>query len=292
MSRWHKSGKALLDEIAASRPGAGEAYVWFAGQHGFVIALGGLVFYIDVILNDFCGPDGKSLRAYPPPFDPGERQRVDYVLCTHNHLDHLNLDTLLPLAEANPQARFVVPAPLRRLLCDAGIARERTLAARAGESIALAAGGAQAAELIPVPAVHSLRAGDEAEKDENGDYVCLGFALRGGGVSAYHSGDTWVAPPLLSALKALGHVDIAMLPINGTDWERTAENCVGNMGPLDAAKLAKAARFGLTIPAHYDLVAGNGENPARFVEAMYALCPEMRFHVCALGERFVYRKSG
>ena len=101
MDRWYKCGKALLDEIAASQPQPGEAYVWFMGQHGFIISLGGMVFYIDVILNDLLDKDGKTRRVYPPPFEPGEIQKVDYVLCTHNHSDHLNLKTLLPLAEAN-----------------------------------------------------------------------------------------------------------------------------------------------------------------------------------------------
>jgi len=293
IGRWYKSGKALLDEIAGSGPQGGEAYVWFMGQHGFVVSLGGLVFYIDVILNDIPDEAGKSLRVYPPPFAPGERQRVDYVLCTHNHLDHLNLDTLLPLAKANPQTRFVVPAPLEGLLCDAGVAKDRVLAARVGESMDLSADAGGPVSLVPVPAVHAKHVPEngEGERDENGDRDCLGFVLKGNGVSAYHSGDTWVAPPLLGALKALAPVDIAMLPINGTDWERTAANCIGNMNPLDAAKLAQAAPFDLVLPAHYDMIAHNSENPARFAEAMYTLNPGKRFHICAPGERFVYRKG-
>ena len=291
--RWYKAGKDLLGEIAAAKPGKGEAYAWFVGQHGFVVCLGGLVFYIDVILDDLSDGNGESLRTYPPPFAPDEIQRVDYVLCTHDHIDHLSLDTLLPLAGANPGARFVVPAPLKRSLCDAGIPEGRVLAANAGESLTLPAPAGDAVTLFPVPAVHArhIREDGDGERDENGNLVSLGFVLKGGGVSAYHSGDTWVTPPLLDALRAHAPVDIAMLPINGTDWERTAANCVGNMGPLDAAKLARAVPFDLVIPSHYDMIAHNGENPARFAEAMYALCPEKRFHVCALGERLVYRKG-
>ena len=286
-NRWYKSGKTLLDEIASSRPQREEAYVWFVGQHGFVVCLGGMVFYIDVILNDLLDDGGNTIRVYPPPFPPGKRQRVDYVLCTHNHVDHLNLDTLIPLAKANPRTRFVVPAPLKKLFHDTGIAGERVLAAGVGESITLSASSGEPVMIFPVPAVHTKY----IQEGENGESDSLGFVLKGGGVSAYHSGDTWVTPALLEKLKAHSPVDVAMLPINGTDWERTAANCVGNMNPLDAAKLARAVPFDLVIPSHYDMIAHNGENPARFAEAMYALCPEKRFHVCALGERFVYRKG-
>ncbi|MCL2318741.1 MAG: hypothetical protein FWC45_01545 [Treponema sp.] len=44
MGRWYRRGKALLNEISASAPGPGEAYVWFMGQHGFVVNLSGVVY--------------------------------------------------------------------------------------------------------------------------------------------------------------------------------------------------------------------------------------------------------
>ena len=289
MSRWYKYGKPLLNEFANSRPQPGEAYIWFMGQHGFVIKLGETVLYIDVLLNDLPDKDGKNLRVYPPPFAPGELQKLDYVLCTHNHIDHLNLQTLLPLAKANPETRFVVPAPWKSLLIESGIDENRVLAAKVGENINLPA--VSPVSITPVPAIHTLHIRDEGEKDANGDYTALGFVLNGEGLSIYHSGDTWVTPALIRALKVIGPLDIAMLPINGTDWERTENDCIGNMGSSDAVKLARTIPIDLVFPAHYDMIAHNSENPARFVDIMYALCPEKRFHIFVLGERFIYRKE-
>jgi L-ascorbate metabolism protein UlaG (beta-lactamase superfamily) len=295
-TRWYKQGKALLEEIEGSRPGAGEAWLWYLGQHGFVIKLGGLVFYIDVILNDLVDEEGKSLREYPAPFEPGMVGRVDYVLCTHNHGDHLNLQTLVPLAQANPRARFVVPRPWRSLLRDAEIGDERILGATEGEELTLEGStrGGDAmgpVSLLPIAATHTRFIQEEPERDEKGDPLCLGYLLRGGGLSIYHAGDTWVTPRLVHSLKAAGPVDIAILPINGTDWERTGDNCIGNMGALDAVKLVRALSVDLSVPAHYDLMAANSENPALFADYFYRLCPEKRFHIFALGERFIYSAS-
>jgi L-ascorbate metabolism protein UlaG (beta-lactamase superfamily) len=284
-TRWYKQGGALLEEIEKSGPGEGEVWLWYLGQHGFVISLGGLVFYIDVILNDLTDPEGRSRREYPAPFAPGMARRVDYVLCTHNHADHLNLKTLVPLAEANPKARFVVPRPWRQLLSGAGIGEDRILGAKDGEELNLGP-----VSILPTIAVHTRFIQDEPERAENGDAFCLGYLLRGGGFSIYHAGDTWVTPPLVQSLKTAGPLDIAILPINGTDWERTGNNYIGNMGALDAVKLARAVPADLTIPAHYDMMAANSENPALFADYLYRLCPEKRFHIFALGERFIYRK--
>jgi L-ascorbate metabolism protein UlaG (beta-lactamase superfamily) len=285
MNRWYKNGKALLDEIAASRPQPDETYIWFMGQHGFIINLSGTVFYIDVILNGLFDEDGNSIRVYAPPFAPDEIQIVDYVLCTHNHIDHLNLETLLPLAASNPKTRFIVPEPCKRFLCEAGIDESCILAARSGQNLYLK----NSILTIPVPAIHTKYIQDDGEKDGNGDYSSVGFILKGNGLSIYHSGDSWVTPVLIDALKAHGPLNIAMLPINGSDWERTSGNCIGNMNSLDAAKLAGAVPIDLVIPSHYDMIAYNSENPAAFANIMYTLYPHKRFHICALGERFIYK---
>ncbi|MDR3172620.1 MAG: MBL fold metallo-hydrolase [Treponema sp.] len=283
-SRWYKQGAALLEEIEGSRPGPGEAWLWYLGQHGFVINLGDRVFYIDTILNDLKNPEGKSLREYPPPFAPGMVRRVDYALCTHNHGDHLNLETLIPLARANPKARLVVPRPWTALLRDAGIDEGQILGAAEGEELNLGP-----VSILPTAAIHTRYVQDKPERGETGEAPCLGYILKTGDLRIYHAGDTWVSPPLVQSLKAAGPLNIALLPINGTDWERTAAGFIGNMGPLDAVKLAQAIPADLCIPAHYDMMAANSENPALFAAYMYRHCPEKRFHICALGERFIYR---
>jgi L-ascorbate metabolism protein UlaG (beta-lactamase superfamily) len=275
-----------LDEIENSRPGPGEAWIWYLGQHGFVINLGNLVFYIDTILNDLRDREGKSFREYPPPFAPDMVRRVDYVLCTHNHSDHLNLETLVPLAQLNPQVRLAVPRPWTQTLRDAGIDEGQILGAVEGKELDLGP-----VSVLPMAAVHTRCVQDEPERGGKGnEALCLGYILQAGDLSVYHAGDTWAAPSLVQNLKAAGPLNIAILPINGTDWERSGRGIIGNMSPLDAVKLARAIPADLSIPAHYDMMAANSEDPALFAAYMYRHCPEKRFHIFALGERFIYRK--
>jgi len=282
---WYKSGKELLDEINKSVSPANTLYIWYMGQHGFVINMDGTVLYIDVILNALPDSDGKDRRNYPPPFGAEEKQSVDYYIATHNHADHLNLETIVPLAKANPDVKFIVPKPWVSLLFEAGIKRSRVLGARCGECL-----DAGNIKIIPVLAIHTRFIQNEGLKDNDGDYCDLGFVIKTTGLSLYHPGDTWITPGLVKILNELGPLDIAMLPINGTDWERTNENCIGNMNAMDAVKLAKIVPIDLVIPCHYDMVSDNTENPAYFADCMYRHCPQKRFHICALGERLVYQK--
>jgi L-ascorbate metabolism protein UlaG (beta-lactamase superfamily) len=278
--RWYKKGRALLNEINGAE--AGGVALWFLGQMSFVVKMNGITVYFDPFLNDFTDETGAP-RRYAPPFVPDDGIKAEYFVCSHNHADHLNLETLLPQARKNPLTRFIVPYPLTRILTDAGIDDGRVIGARAGEPLALGNG----LTLTPVAAAH-----DVYRTDKNGDHLCLGYLLRGGGVGVYHAGDTVVTPALVETLKNLRPVNIAILPINGGDWERAGSGLVGNMSAEDAAKLARAIDADLTIPAHYDLLGGNAVNPAFFAEAMYRLCPSKKYHVFAPGECFRYGISG
>ena len=57
------------------------------------------------------------------------------MVCSHNHKDHLNLETLLPMWQANPKVRFIVPEPERECLTAGGIAPEAVIGAKAGEAV-------------------------------------------------------------------------------------------------------------------------------------------------------------
>jgi L-ascorbate metabolism protein UlaG (beta-lactamase superfamily) len=279
-NRWYKSGAALLNEIDNAKTESYEVLMWFLGQLGFVIKINETVIYIDALLNDFTAEKG-NYRLYKPPYYTDRGVMANYFICTHNHGDHLNLDTLLPQAKANPLTCFIVPVPSRTILTSVGIAQDRVIGAREGEAISLF----QDVSLIPVAAAHT-----EYEQDSDGNYTCLGYVICGNGVRIYHAGDTIVTARLVETLRALKPIDIAILPINGGDWERTANGIIGNMHIEDAVKLVRAIDIDLTIPAHFDMMSANGVNPARFADEMYRVCPQHKYHVFALGEQFRYRK--
>jgi len=50
--------------------------------------------------------------------DPARMSFVDVVTSSHNHTDHLDAETLMPLMRANPAMRVVAPAANRQFAAE------------------------------------------------------------------------------------------------------------------------------------------------------------------------------
>lgn len=274
---WVMQGPALIDEVHAMQTPQDVPVIWYIGQMGLLIKFNEALIYVDPVLNDLTDANGVTRRNYPAPFAAGAIADIDYVFCSHNHADHLALDTLLPLYATDPAVQFIVPAPLVHVLTDAGIDATNVIGARDGACLPL-----DGFRVYPIAAAH-----ESYQLDEHGDHCCLGYVFEMGGCHLYHSGDTIVTPQLQEALTALPPCDAVFLPINGRDEERHRRNIIGNMDYREAADLADAIGAQLVVPMHYDMVQGNGEDPQRFADYMDAVHPDGRYRVMQLGEYMV-----
>lgn len=279
---WMKSGNELIEEIRTQQTPANAVSLWYIGQMGLVIKWQDTLLYIDPVLNDLTDDHGVTRRNYPQPFAADAIDTVDYVFCTHNHADHLNLATLLPLYRQNKTVRFVVPAPLAQVLTDAGIADSRVVCARADQPLSLSG-----MTVYPVAAAH-----EDYQTDRHGDQLCLGYILEMGGIRIYHAGDTLVTDRLVADLRAHAPYDAVFLPINGRDEERHQRGIIGNMNLTEAADLAHTIGTRLVVPMHYDMVMGNGEDPERFAAYMDEQYPSDPYRILRLGERLEIGNPG
>lgn len=276
MRTWYKKGQALLDEIAAARPGEGELYAWYIGQVGFVLKAEKVV-CIDPFLNDLV-EDGASLRLYEAPFAL-DALAPNYVLCTHGHGDHMALPTLTAIAARHKGTLFLVPGGCVDALAAAGVEEKRIIPMKAGETVSL-----PGLTVRPVQAAHPVH-----ETDAQGRDLALCLSVRMGGVEALHMGDTYLTDQLLADVRALPRPDVFFTPINGGDYFRTARNCIGNMNSLESARLASVLGARLSVPTHFDLIRGNTCDPLAFVQHLWNEDPAACFRIPALGEKLVVR---
>ena len=196
---------------------------------------------------------------------------IDAVTSSHNHTDHLDGETLIPLGKANPNLKVIVP----RANLDFAAERLQVLPERLtpihadGEAIRI-----DPFVFYAIPSAH-----ETLEQDENGDHRFIGLIAQVGNWTIYHSGDCVLYDGLVERLQNW-KIDIALLPINGRD---PARGVAGNFSAEDAAQLGKEINAGLVIPCHYEMFEFNTVSPEGFEEAAKRVGQPYRLLKC--GER-------
>lgn len=266
-----RSDRALLADIAAADPGNG-VLLWWLGQSGFLVKSAASSVLFDPYLSDsltrkYEHTDQPHVRMTRRVVDPAALTGIDVITSTHNHTDHLDAETLLPLLAANPQAALVIPEANRAFVADRlGCDPAWPCGLTDGQSLHLGN-----IEIAAVPAAHN-----EGDRDERGRCRYLGYIVRLGSVTIYHSGDTLRYPGMAELLKPFD-VDVALLPINGNRPERRV---AGNLFGDEAAQLARDIGARLVIPCHYEMFAFNTEPTDLFVQTCERLGQPLRVLRC------------
>ena len=104
----------FLDTIITDK----QVALFYLGQEGFLFKYHDVYILIDPYLSDYvdqncCTELVHWVRRYPAPISAEEFDFVDYILCTHEHYDHADPDTLSKLATINSKAKFIAPEPIK-----------------------------------------------------------------------------------------------------------------------------------------------------------------------------------
>lgn len=244
-------------DFSAMPLGAGLTALWWLGQAGFAVRFGEVRLLIDPYLSDclaakYAGKEVPHARMMPPPLDANATGDLDLVFCSHAHSDHMDPDTLGAIARNNPGCRFVVPRAVAATAAQRGVDPAAIIAMNDGESVDLADGVAAEA----VAAAHeTLRTNDR------GEHHYLGYVLRLGGLTIYHSGDCAPYEGLEARLAGKG-IDAALLPVNGRDQFRLSRGILGNFTFAEAAGLCRTLDIPLMLAHHFGMFAGNTVDPS------------------------------
>ena len=260
----------------------GQVGLTWLGQSGFVLRFASAT----VLIDPFLSPHRD--RLIPAPFAPSEANGFDIVACTHEHSDHLDLEALPQIADASPNARFVIPEPCVEMVMAAGIPGDRLVGMQPSQPVECFGLTVHA-----VSARHGLHPADAynfGQELSSGLTRYLGYAIQAGRISVYHSGDTIDFDGLANCIRDL-HVEIALLPINGRDSEREAMDIVGNLDAVEAAQLAADSGVKVVVPMHYDMFAANVGFPERLVETVRLRHPGLTVVIPARGVEIVYTST-
>ena len=242
--------------------------VTYVGHSTVLVALDGVRVLTDPLLRSRVAHLRRRV-----PVDRIVRERVDTVLVSHAHYDHLDLPSLARLGRTTP---VVVPRGIGSLLRRRRFQHVTEL--DAGETISVGA--------LSVTATHAEHDGARSPLGARG--AALGFVITGSR-RVYFAGDT----ELFDGMSALtGGLDVALLPIWG--WGPTLGGG-GHMDPEEAAAAAAVLRPRVAIPIHWGTyhplhrgVRGAPDfmrhPPVAFASAVARLAPDVETRVLVPGE--------
>jgi len=270
------SHDALLADIQQANTTNDRVRLWWLGQSGFLVQWNQRHLLFDPYLSDsltakYATTDKPHVRMTQLAIQPASLSFIDVVTSSHNHTDHFDGETLIPLLQANATLTVVVAAANRQFAAQRlQTGPERLTTIDDGESIAAAG-----FRIHAIPAAH-----ETVERDEQGRCRFLGYVVECGTQTIYHSGDTMLYEGMVERLRQWT-IDIALLPINGRAPERRVS---GNLWGREAAQLGRDIGAHLVIPCHYDMFEFNTASPAEFVTECQRLGQPFRVLQC--GERF------
>lgn len=208
----------------------GTLSIRWIGQNGYLLRDGITEICIDPYLSNVVDRVAKRGRMVRAPFAP-EELKSDVTVCTHNHLDHVDIDAIPLMRKENMV--FLAPTHARETLMECGVTNyvpfDEGSVHKVGDF-----------KLSAVFADHSVPA--------------IGVIVEHDGLMLYFSGDTEYHDRLCEL--ADRKIDLMFICINGR---------LGNMNVEEAVKLTERIDPRVGIPTHYGMFESNTEDPQKYV---------------------------
>ena len=220
-------------------PPPGGIALTFIGHSSFLLRFGGLTILTDPIFSQRCSPVQwlGPKRARPPGRQLDELPRIDLVLVSHNHYDHLDLPSLREVVRRDNPA-FVTPLGNGRLLRTAGASSIVELDWWQQHTT-------RDAVVTATPARHfsSRTPFDAAEA------LWSGFMIEHQGMGVLFAGDSGDGPHWSEIRERLGRPNLALLPIGAYD-PRSLMAAV-HMDPEEAVSAHQALQARRSVGMHF-----------------------------------------
>jgi L-ascorbate 6-phosphate lactonase len=255
---------SFAENIAGRSVTPGQLAIYWLCQAGFAFKnSSNETVYIDPYFSDVVERLIGFKRMMTCPLPPQEAH-ADIIVCTHEHLDHMDTDALPVLAQ-DRKTQFCGPIECIKEFAKLGIPAERCHLLEEGSRLTLGS-----VEINAVFADHGDLAPD-----------ALGVVLNFGGIKVYHTGDTAYRPEQFQAAIDM-QPDVLIPCINGR---------FGNMDAREAASLTALAKPKVVIPSHFWMFVEQNGEPAAFLDFCKDLAPDIRAVLLKPGEELSFEKE-
>jgi L-ascorbate 6-phosphate lactonase len=242
----------------------GSLAIYWLSQAGFVFkSSASKVVYVDPYFSEVVERAFGFKRMMACPI-AAEEVEADLIVCTHEHLDHMDTEAL-PVIAKRTRMHFAGPIECVKNFTTMGIPESRCHLLEEGKKVVVAG--------ITVNGVYA----------DHGEFApdAIGVVLDFDGIRVYHTGDTAFRPNEFGPVIKM-RPDVLIPCINGR---------YGNMDATEAARLVGMAKPHTAIASHFWMFVEHNGDPARFLEACSQLAPGVHALVMKPGEELLFLKS-
>lgn len=215
------------------------------GHSGFILRWRGQTLLLDPNTSAWCTVSRRRLEASA---DLGSIGRVDAVLVSHAHYDHLDLQTLRSVRDLRS---VVLPAGGEEVLAGAEWKGVRIESVEEGDAVRVGE-----LEVIAVGAAHN---GNRFHPLASRRHRAVGFVVRSGGLALYYAGDTGFGEHF-RAIAERYRPRLAILPI-GAFRPRFPMKAY-HLSPEEAVAAARILGAETVIPCHFGTFRLSWDDPA------------------------------
>ncbi|MCW2937506.1 MAG: outer membrane protein romA [Actinomycetia bacterium] len=215
----------------------GLAVTWY-GHASTLVEIEGRRVLFDPVWSKRCSPSQSvgPRRLHPVPVPLADLPRVDVIVISHDHYDHLDLHTIKALAR-DQDAPFVVPLGVGAHLAKWGVAASRVIELDWGESAQVAG-----LDLVATAAHHFSGRGLASNPTLWGSWVVAGSDRR-----VFYSGDSGYFDGYAEIGRDHGPFDLTLIQIGAYSpyWPDI------HMTPEEGVATHVDVRGGLMVPVHW-----------------------------------------
>ncbi|MGE7137693.1 MBL fold metallo-hydrolase [Luteibacter sp. NPDC031894] len=226
--------------LYAAAPASGLRITWF-GHSSMLVEIDGTNIVVDPLWSEraspfpWLGPE----RWYEPPVPIENLPRIDAVLVSHDHYDHLDRASIQALNARG--VRFIVPLGIGSHLVGWGVPEQRITELDWWQETTVGD-----VRVVSTPSRHA----SGRLSPRSNQTLWTGFALVGPAHRAFYSGDTGLNDTFVDVGEKLGPFDVTMIESGQYDpqWPDW------HLGPEQAVRVHEEVRGRVLIPVHWGLI--------------------------------------